>query len=169
MKKDYQKTYNAILQHDKDIREVIVPHLLDDEYIKKGYESGWHYGLGRDRSMRPILVISFRRLIDAKIGFDEMLALVDVLAIYTLENAKIPGKVETNNAIVDVKDVGLLELPVTSFVAWTQHLQRTNFIRGNKITFVNVHWLILKAVKVIYAFLDPFQIAKVQFFGEDGY
>jgi len=95
---------------------------MNDELIENGYTSGWAYGLGRDPAMRPIMLLSFRRLIDAKIDFDTMLTLFDILTAHTLENGTFPGKVETYNVIVDCKDVGFFELPVTSFVGWTLHM-----------------------------------------------
>ena len=53
--------------------------MLDDKLITENFESGWYYGLGRDRSQRPIIIISFRKMIDAGIGFENMLDLIDIL------------------------------------------------------------------------------------------
>ena len=81
-------TYETILKHDKDIRERVVPILLNDQLIanKQNFESGWLYGLGRDRGQRPIIIFNFRTMIDAGVSFDS-LDPIDFLVTYTLENA----------------------------------------------------------------------------------
>ena len=155
--KDYKLTYDAILQHDKDIRERIVPIMSNDQLIsnKKNFESGWYYGLGRDRSQRPIIILNFRKMIDAGVNFDS-LELIDLLTNYTLENAFVPGVVESWNFVIDMKDISLYEFPVSSLIAWGKHMKKSYYIRMNSCTFINTSWLIVKAVNVIYSLLDPF-------------
>ena len=69
IKKDYQTTYDAILVHDEYLRDHLIPLLMDDSMVKK-FESGWYYGLGRDNSQRPIVVMSFRKMIDSGVDFE---------------------------------------------------------------------------------------------------
>jgi len=117
--KDYPRTYEAILKHDKEIRDRIVPLLYDTKFREKCEAKPFYYGLGRDRGQRPILIMSMRRLIDSGLSFDDMLYCIDVLATYTTIHALVPGKVETWHGVLDMKDVSIYELPVTSFIAWT--------------------------------------------------
>ena len=46
---DFQSTYDKILMHDREIREGVVPLLLDFENYVHLFEEGWYYGYGRDR------------------------------------------------------------------------------------------------------------------------
>ena len=154
--KDYQLTYDAILQHDKFIRERAVPLLLNDKLIADSADAGWYYGLGRDRSQRPIIIMSFRKLIDSGIDFENMLDSIDLLGSYMCVNALVPGKVETWHGVIDLKGVGILELPVGSFVSWTKHAKRSYYIRSTTVSFVNTPWVIKKAARIIFSFLDPF-------------
>ena len=81
-------------------------------------------------------------MIDNGIDFDLSLDLIDVLMSYTIVNALIPGIVETWVVIVDLKDVGLVELPVRSFASWTRRFAQGYPARGGSILFLNTPWLI---------------------------
>ena len=81
-------------------------------------------------------------MIDNGIDFDLSLDLIDIIISYSIVNALIPGIVETSVAIIDIKDVGLLELPVRSFTAWARRFARGYPIRNGRIFFVNVPWVV---------------------------
>lgn len=46
--------------HDREIRQSVVPLLLDFENHIHHFDEGWYYGYGRDRQMRPCLWFSIR-------------------------------------------------------------------------------------------------------------
>ena len=86
--------------------------------------------------------MSIRKMIDNGIDFDLSLDLIDVLISYSIVNALIPGIVETSVVIIDLKDVGLLEMPVRSFASWVIRIKRGYIIRSSSTLFLNVHWLL---------------------------
>jgi hypothetical protein len=63
--------------------------------------------------------------------------------------------------------VSLWELPVSSFISWTLHMKDNYFVRTGYLTFVNAPWIIRNAATIIFPFLDPFLMRKLQFFGDD--
>ena len=61
--------------------------------------------------MRPVIVINVRRMIDTNISVDRLVDLTNFLLEYTIDHAMIPGQVESWIVILDLKDVGVTEIP----------------------------------------------------------
>ena len=96
-----------------------------------------------------------------------MIDLVDYTVSYTLVNGAVPGVVESWNGIVDCGGVSIWELPVTSFIAWTQHMQQGYHVRSGYLTFVNAPWILQNAGRIILPLFDPFLSEKTRFLGTD--
>jgi len=69
------------------------------------------YGAGRDRNMRPVIIINVRRIVDSGIPVDRLNAVANFFLMYVIENAMIPGSIESWTCIFDLKDVGVTEIP----------------------------------------------------------
>jgi len=83
----------------------------DANEYKEDLELGVLYGLRRDMKMHPIIVINVRRMIDTKIDLDRLVAMGDFFCHYIIDNAMIPGKIESWICIFDLKDVGVAQIP----------------------------------------------------------
>ena len=60
------------------------------------------YGYKRDKAMRPIIVVSVRKMIDSKITLEQLCAMADYFCCYLIDHALAPGKVECWTAIYDL-------------------------------------------------------------------
>ena len=107
LKWDYQKTYDEILEHAQWRSSVD----LNYESFRDDLELGVMYGVRRDKSMRPIIIINVRRMIDTGIGVDRLVNMANFLLLYIIEYAMIPGAIESWIAVFDMKEVGVTDIP----------------------------------------------------------
>ena len=61
--------------------------------------------------MHPILIINVRRMVDTKITLDRLVAMGDYFLNYVIDNAMVPGAIESWTAIFDLKGVGVTQIP----------------------------------------------------------
>ena len=97
-----------------------------------------------------------------------MLDIIDFFGGYNAHNALAPGKVETWNMILDVKDVSLTEFPVYALVGSNQRIEQGYKMRLNYLIVVNVDWRIKIACKFIYNFLSNRIAEKIIVFSDNG-
>ena len=82
---DFQKAYDAMVLHDRDLRERLAPMLIDYESYLELLNSGFYYGYGRDRGMRPIMIFDVRKWVDlGDLGgdVDKILDLIEIMSLY---------------------------------------------------------------------------------------
>jgi len=65
----------------------------------------------RDKSFRPIFVLDVARLKKAKISPEQALNMSTFFVQFLITRVLVPGKVENWTAIVNMKDVGITEVP----------------------------------------------------------
>ena len=129
--------------------------LIDYESYLGLLNSGFYYGYGRDRGMRPIMIFNVRKWVDlGELGGDvnKILDLIEVMSLYIQVNAGIPGKIETFSTIIDVKDVGLTEVPYTQLAMIAQRLGQNNFARNYTSVAINLPYLLILATKIVKNF-----------------
>ena len=99
------------------------------------------YGVRRDKSMRPIIIINVRRMIDTRIPVNRLVAMANFLLCYIIEHAMIPGAIESWVAIFDMKGVGVTDIPKKKINPLVQTMSK-NFrgrlfrFYGTDVTFV---------------------------------
>ena len=111
LKWDYQKTYDAIIEHSQwklSVKDVIESGA---ERFKEDLELGVLYGYKRDIKMHPVIFINVRRMLDTRIPIDRLVTMGDFFLNYIITNACIPGKIESWVCVFDLKDVGVTEIP----------------------------------------------------------
>lgn len=109
-----------------------------------------------------------RRGLDLGLDMDDFLDILDFIFNYTLHHAMIPGKIETLNYIVDVKDVPVWDFPVADLAKMGVRTKKLGKLRMNKLTVTNCHWLLKAAAQIISTFVDERVMGKVAFFADNG-
>lgn len=97
--------------------------------VEEFLQSGCFYLNGRDRSFRPIIVIVQRRLFQKKIDPDVVIQAFMLLLKAVEDNMFIPGKIENWIIILDLKDSGITNFPLTYVRTLMEH--KLNTYRGN--------------------------------------
>jgi len=92
----------------------------------KAYEEelnrGFVYVYKRDRSFRPIFVLNVAKLKASKITKDQALNLSTYFVQFLITRVLIPGRVENWITIVDMKGIGITDLPNELITAITAPL-----------------------------------------------
>ena len=94
MNYDHEKVYDEILENVRLINEEVIDTMNSYEKLRELIDKGILYGYGRDKKMRPILIVNFRRLVDNGVDVDDFFKLNDFICGYTVANAMLPGKIE---------------------------------------------------------------------------
>lgn len=162
----YEKTYAEIVRLDKDYRErrVNLPAKLP-EYIDE-LQKGFLYAYGRDKSMRPIVVLDVRRMLDSGVDPARLGLLADMLTNYLYFLGLKEGAIEGWTVLVDFKVVSLWELPVMAIA--NMLIENANCFRGSmmKSVAVHVHPLIVAGKNLVFKFLNEMQTSKINFIGD---
>ena len=91
MNYNHEKVYDEILENERLINEEVIQTMNSYETLRELIDKGILYGYGRDKKMRPIFIVNFRRLVDSAIEVDEFFKLNDYIMSYTIANALLPG------------------------------------------------------------------------------
>jgi hypothetical protein len=142
--------------YDLDQRTRMLPLMRDYEKHMESMNNGVYYGYGRDRTMKPITWLNLRKWVDSEMDVSIHLRQNDILSHYYIENGLIPGQVEQWHMIVDMKDVGLTELPVIAFANIAWHMRSVYFARNASLHFIHVPKIVQLVVKYVYTFVDEF-------------
>jgi len=75
--------------------------------------SGAVYVCGRTiKGHQPIIVINVRKFIDQNVTLDEIIEVSSYLFDWIVCHMMIPGRIESWLIIMDLKDVGITQLPI---------------------------------------------------------
>ena len=91
MNYNHEKVYDEILENERLINEEVIQTMNSYEQLRELIDKGIIYGYGRDRKMRPIIIVNFRKLVDNNVDVDEFFKLNDFILGYTIMNAMLPG------------------------------------------------------------------------------
>lgn len=86
---------------------------------------------------------------------------------YLITRALIPGKVENWISIVDMKGVGITEIPKSLMQAITKPLQQYFKGRLYRLHVINAQWTIKLVWKIVKKVVDPLTILKFKICGDD--
>ena len=71
MSYNHEKVYAEILENERLINEEVIQTLNSYEKMRELIDKGILYGYGRDKKLRPIFIVNFRRLVDNNVGVEE--------------------------------------------------------------------------------------------------
>lgn len=164
LKWDYQKTYDQVNEHHQWRQTV---NITNPEPFLNHLNQGLIYSYMRDRQCRPIVVINTRKVLEAKMELEQLVAMVDYFTHYTIEHGMCPGKVENWTCIFDLRDVGSTQIP-------TKHIQgivkaMSLHYRGRLFRFfaTDVNWLVRGLWKMAHRMVDEFTNRKLLIYGDD--
>merc|ERR1712012_144829 len=97
---------------DRFLREDIIDLFDSFEEIRPLIERGYIYVNGRDKYMRPIIVMNVRKMIDDDVQLDDIVKLVIFNDAYLMCNAFVPGRIEQYAHVIDLSGIALHDLPI---------------------------------------------------------
>ena len=71
MSYNHEKVYAKILENERLINEEVIQTMNSYEKLRELIDKGILYGYGRDKKLRPIFIVNFRRLVDNNVGVEE--------------------------------------------------------------------------------------------------
>ena len=137
------------------------------ETYRADLDLGVMYGVRRDKSKRPVIIISVRRMIESNIDVDRLVNMANFLLLYIIEYAMVPGAIESWVAIFDMKDVGVTDIPQDRIQPLVRAMTK-NF-RGRLFRFygLDVAFVTRQLWKVAHKFVDEFTNKKLLIYGDD--
>jgi len=138
---------------------------LNFDDFRSDLELGVIYGVGRDRNMRPVIIINVRRIVDSGITVERLIAVTNFFLMYVIENAMISGSIESWTCIFDLKDVGVTEIPKNRIQPLVNNMTK-NF-RGRLFRFyaIDVTFIVRQLWKFAHRYVDEFTNKKLLIYG----
>lgn len=161
---DYKKAHAAIMENHEWKSKV---NLTLTDPILAEFKKGWIYCYKRDKSMRPVMIVSVRKLIDANVGLEMAVDVADVFLDYVIKNTMVPGKVENWTAIFDMRDVGVTELPSKHMQNLVKSMSKNYCGRMFKFFLTDCNWLVRSMMYCVHKFVDEFTQRKLLTFADD--
>jgi hypothetical protein len=161
---DYQKAFDAIQEHCK---WQLTVNVTDISPVKKDLEAGWLYAYKRDKSMRPVMIVNCRAIINAKVTIQQCVNVTDFFIHYLIKHGMVPGKVENWTAIFDLRDVGVTELPSKHISSLVRSMSQNYCGRMFKFLCTDCNWLVRSMMWTVHQFVDEFTKRKLLTFSDD--
>jgi len=129
--------------------------------------SGIMYAYKRDKSLRPVVIVNVRRIIDTGISIEKLVQLSDFFLFYIIQNAMVPGRIENWTCIFDLREVGVTELP-SKHVSGLVNSMSVNYAgRMFKFFATDCNWLVRSMMFMVHKFVDEFTKRKLLSFSDD--
>lgn len=113
---------------------------------------GFIYICGRDNRFRPILVVNVPRIVEAKLKLSNMEDLIIYIAEYIKEEIFVFGKIENWVLVVDLGQIGVLDLPFGLLKDLLATLGNNYRAKMFRLYVVNAPW----SVTLLYSFINTF-------------
>lgn len=152
---DYDKCMKQQSENVAFLEKLPILNQLDAKVfellVKTSQQSnGSFYALGRDHGFRPILCLKIKEMRFGSIDIELLKRTLVVVSEHCINNLFIPGQIENWCIIVDLKGLGLTDIPV-KVVAYNQkmqeaigYLQSCYRSRAYRIYVMNTPWLVSK-------------------------
>lgn len=116
---------------------------------------------------RPIFIINVAKLTKFKADTEYMIHMTCYLLSFVISRGMIPGKVENWVTIIDMKGVGMLDIPKKLMKAMAKPLQQYYKGRLYRLHVINAQWAIKICWKIAKKIVDPLTIKKFALCGDD--
>ncbi|CAG9336273.1 unnamed protein product [Blepharisma stoltei] len=155
--RDFQKTLERI----KSIIEWENKEISIDEESEKILNSGMMYSFGRDKDLRPIIVINMKKIKDSKIEMHALVKACHILLKYIKNKLLIPGRVETWLLIVDLDKMNAFSYPRSKIKHIIDEMSLYYPCRLDKMIMINTPKLIRVLWKALSLFFTKSFLKKV--------
>lgn len=145
-----------------------------DEFFKKGplvakelkedFSHGVVYFCGRDKDLRPLLIVRAIRIPDKwykEKAIDKLINLLIFCMEYFIRYMVVPGKIENLNLIADLKGLGVTQVPITALAEVNRIMSNHYLGRVFKFYIVNLSWMLSSIAGIAKALLTDRQKQKL--------
>jgi len=140
---------------------------LSDSSLLDDLAHGILYFTGRDFSMRPILVVRAERLPDAwhrdGTGVTRLIRMLVFCMEYLRRYMFLPGKIENIVVLVDLKNLGIADVPVKALKSIYSVLSHHYIVRVFRFYIVNMSYMLSSLVGIVKPILTDRQRQKLNF------
>lgn len=140
---------------------------LVDSELMEDMAHGILYFTGRDFALRPILVIRAERLPDAwhkdGSGVTRLIRMLVFCMEYLRRYMFVPGKVENIVVLVDLKNLGIGDVPIKALKNIYSVLSHHYIVRVFKFYIVNMSYMLSSLVSIVKPILTDRQRQKLNF------
>ncbi|KRW98932.1 CRAL-TRIO domain [Pseudocohnilembus persalinus] len=160
---DLKKCIKSMVEHNEWKKKWI-----PQKYNKQIEEFlGIYYIQGRDSCFRPILVLQLKRLNLKEYDEDFLYGAITFLIEVVIRNMMIPGIVEDQVFIMNFKDMGLTDIPMSFIKKLINYLQNNYRSRLYRFYAVNVPKSITFTWYVVKQVLEDTTVKKINFINEN--
>lgn len=117
--------------------------------------------------MRPIIIVSCRKIIDSGITIEQIVETCDFFLHYVIEKSMVPGKIENWISIFDMRDVGVTEIPQKHIQNLVKSMSKNYCGRMFKFFATDCNWLVRSLMFMVHQFVDEFTKRKLLTFAGD--
>lgn len=114
------------------------------------------YSYRRDKSQRPIVIVSVRGIIDSGVSIEKLVEVADFFLHYVILNGMVPGKVENLTCIFDMRNVGVTEMPSKHISSFVKSMSVNYCGRMFKFFATDCNWLVRSMMYMVHKFVDEF-------------
>lgn len=140
---------------------------LMDSRIADDFKHGVLYFTGRDFSLRPILIVRAERMpkqwhADGT-GVERLIRMLVFCMEYLRRYMFIPGKIENIVVLVDLRNLGIADVPLKALKSIYSVLSHHYIVRVFKFYIVNMSYMLSSLVSVVKPILTDRQRQKLNF------
>ena len=156
---DYKLAYEAIHANKKYFDE---KSQLKREQFEEFLQSGACYFGGRaKKGHQPVIVLNIKKFISQNKTVAELEDIACFYFKWIVDNMMVPGHIEGWLVIIDLKDVGITQLPIKQLKGFIKSLQGNFRGRMFRTIAVNSHWLLRGVWNAAWSWLDSFVQQKI--------
>ena len=125
------------------------------------------YTCGRDRRFRPVIVLNGAKLMERNLQPPQMLRLAYYVLEYISNRLFVPGKVETWVIIMDLANVPLNQMPISTLKLMMKSLKRHYCCTLYRMFVVNASSVVTGIWRMVQYFLEDVTRKKIRICAED--
>jgi hypothetical protein len=111
--------------------------------------------------LQPVVFLNLKVFIEQKKSMQELEVIVNFYFDWVVENMMIPGHVENWLIVIDMKDVALTQLPISSLKGFIKSLQSNFRGRMYRLIACNSHLILRTFWNAVCSWLDQFVQQKI--------
>ena len=155
-----------MIEHSKWLRETFP---VSFDLIGEIMKSGILYLCGRDIMYRPVIILNVRKIINGKFSEESLNAVAAFFFTFVEKKFLIPGRVENWIMIIDLNDVGMMNLPMKRIEAVGKMVQRHYAGRLFRQFVINMGFMLRKSSSLFLNFLDEASQLKINLHNDKTY